>query len=216
MHGTKRVLQLVSLLLVLAPSVARAEPDDEASALEQPNMADAQPSPLNLGVLLGYGLAVGPDTLTTQTTLNPYSVGFGIQADYQLSSGIVLGLGLDQFLGESKTLANVQQPELHKDVSARYLLVHGRIGYNISMQAFGSRIDVRPSLWVGLAAGFVPPDPQRLNGLVTSFLVAPGLSIHYAVGTGGFYLGEDIRLSLPFGDATRRGILVLLTAGTHV
>ena len=198
-----RASGLLSVLLLCAATTARAAPQDETSKLEASSTADKSTGAVNLGILAGYGLAMlGAGTLTAE---NPYGAGFGLQVDYQFDTGVVLGFGADYFLGESK-------PESF----ARYLLWHARLGYNIRIQALGGRIDLRPSVWFGAAHASVNEQPTFPNGRAQAFLLAPGLSFHYLLGDSGWYVGEDIRVSLPMATHARSAMLILLAMGVHL
>jgi hypothetical protein len=198
---------------ICSTNAVRAAPVDEPAVLTLEHEREVQRRPINVGVLAGYGLGIGSGTLTTH---NPYAGGFGVQADYELRSGVVLGLGMDGFLGERSRQLSASLTPTVVDSWARYVLAHVRVGYNFRMAALGSFVDVRPSLWVGAAMGFVPADGRFTSGMATALLLSPGVSIHYALGDGGFYLGEDIRVSVPLGPSVRSGLLILFTVGRRI
>jgi hypothetical protein len=204
---------LVLILLVVfgyaAP--AWAAPDEPRVEAMDP-IAQGNARPLNIGVLAGYGMALGGPL----TLMNPYGTGFGLQVDYMFESQFVLGIGGDFFMGEAKASSvdalGVAQPA----TSARYAQAHLRIGYSIRFEAMGSWIDLRPSIWFGVAAAMLTNDARFPNGRAFGTLVAPGLSVHYMLGSGGWYLGEDIRLNLPLDKDRTTGALILLTLGKRV
>jgi hypothetical protein len=224
--------QLLSLsfALLLWSGLARAADDDSnadvdaeqgeqgAKATQEPAAATepaAASGSANLGVLVGYGLSMlGSGTLTTD---NPYSVGFGAQLDYQFPVGLVLGIGGDFFLGEKTPQSTDAMGMIQPEHFARYLLVHGRLGWNLRMDAFGGKLDVRPSVWLGAALATVSVDATQFpDGRANAFLLAPGISINYWLSESGWYVGEDIRASLPLGPHVRNGVLLLLTVGKHL
>jgi opacity protein-like surface antigen len=226
----------LTLALLLAGGLARADDDDSsadvdgeqdeqvAEAGQEPSAATessaaAEPAAAsgsaNLGVLVGYGLSMlGAGTLTTD---NPYGVGFGAQLDYQLPVGLVLGVGADFFLGETTPQSTDAMGMIQPEHFARYLLVHGRLGWNLRMDALGGKLDVRPSVWLGAAFATVSVDATQFpDGHANAFLLAPGISVHYWLSESGWYVGEDIRVSLPLGAHVRNGVLLLLTVGKHL
>jgi hypothetical protein len=205
---------LSAVLIACATSVVRAAPRDETSEVKHPGSTDASTGPVNMGIVAGYGLAMlGAGTLTAE---NPYGTGFGVQLDYQFDSGVVLGFGADYFLGESKPGIADAQGVPQPNSFARYLLWHARLGYNIRMQAMGGRIDLRPSVWFGAALASVNEQPTFPHGRAEAFLLAPGLTFHYLLGDSGWYVGEDIRVSLPVASHARSAMLILLAFGTHL
>lgn len=205
---------LSAVLTVCATSAVRAAPRDETSELQAPNETDESTRPVNMGIVAGYGLAMlGAGTLTAE---NPYGTGFGVQLDYQFDSGVVLGFGADYFLGEAKPGVADAQGVVQAGTFARYVLWHARLGYNIRMQAMGGRIDLRPSVWFGAALASVSEQPTFPQGRAEAFLLAPGLSFHYLLGESGWYIGEDIRVSLPVALHARSAMLILLAFGRHL
>ncbi|HET8939131.1 MAG TPA: hypothetical protein VFN67_37055 [Polyangiales bacterium] len=196
------------LLLLCAASAVRAAPQDQVGEFEGSNADHHSTGPVNMGVVVGYGIAMlGAGTLTAE---NPYGTGFGVQLDYQFDTGVVLGFGADYFMGEAKPAG------MQAETFARYLLWHARLGYNIRMNALGGRIDLRPSVWFGAAQASVNEQPTFPHGSADAFLLAPGLSFHYLLGDSGWYVGEDIRVSLPIAAHARSAMLILLAFGAHL
>ena len=147
------------------------------------------------------------------SSLNPYGFGVGLQGDYELESHWVFGLGGEFFIGNSDANASNAPGSAAGTVIgtyARYILAHGLVGYNIWLS---DTLCLRPSLWVGLAIGLVPATTAHLNGTVMSFLLAPGLTLHYLMGTNGWYIGGDIHISAPLGHDGMTGMPILATLG---
>jgi hypothetical protein len=160
---------------------------------------------MNIGLLAGYALSLGSGL----TPLNPYGFGFGLQGDYELENHLVLGVGGEFFIGESDpntndTFGNTQA------ASARYILGHALVGYNVW---FGTKMILRPSLWVGTGIALVPASNAILDGVAVNFLLAPGLSFHYLLGDNGWYFGADVRFTVVFGRNKKNGMPLLLTFG---
>jgi hypothetical protein len=95
---------------------------------------------------------------------------------------------------------------------ARYILGHALVGYNIW---FSNNLYLRPSIWLGVAIGMVPESAAHLSGVAVTALLGPGLTLHYILGDNGWYLGGDIHISIPVGQAnsTLTGMPILLTFG---
>jgi hypothetical protein len=72
---------------------------------------------------------------------------------------------------------------------------------------------LRPSIWVGAAIGLVPVTMKFLNGSVFNIMLAPGLTLHYLMGTNGWYIGGDVRISAPLGHDGMTGMPILATLG---
>lgn len=159
----------------------------------------------NLGIFAGYGFQLGG----TLTSLNAYSLGFGIQLDYELENHLVLGLGGEYFIGgNDDTRLNSQG--LPETDYANYILGHVNVGYNFW---FGTKVFLRPSVWVGTAMAIRPKRAPTLDGLEVDFMLAPGASFHYLMGENGWYLGADARFVLPFGTYSNQALSILVTAG---
>lgn len=158
----------------------------------------------NVGIFAGYGAALGGSL----TALNPYSLGFGLQADYELDSHLVLGVGGEYFIGGSDTAPNSQG--VSESRYANYILAHANVGYNFW---FGTHMFLRPSLWVGAAIAIVPPRIPHLSGSEIGFMLAPGISYHYLLGDNGWYVGGDLRFVIPFGQYSNQAFTILAMFG---
>jgi hypothetical protein len=161
----------------------------------------------NIGILAGYGLGLGSGL----TSLNPYGLGAGLQGDYELENHLVLGLGGEYFLGERDDNATDFQG-VRRPAYANYILGHALVGYNIWLS---NDLILRPSVWAGVAIGFVTKVAPHLNGLVVTALLGFGANLHYILGPTGWYVGVDIHVSVPVGqqNSTKTGMPVLLTFG---
>jgi hypothetical protein len=163
---------------------------------------------MNIGISAGYGIGMSGGL----TSLNPYGLGVGLTADYEISSHWVFGIGGEFFLGSSDPNAgnNLGTP---KEDYARYILTHLHAGYNIWLT---DTLYLRPSIWMGVAIGMVPGTAAlHSNGLSITALVSPGLTLHYLLGPKGWYVGADIRYSWPWGqdNSIETGILTMLNFG---
>lgn len=204
------------------PSEATGEPD----AWERPPAEEPKPKKnrheqaapvnygdgrnINIGLLAGYGLRLGNSGFSS---LNPYGFGVGLQGDYELESHWVIGVGGEFFIGNSDSSAATARGTAAGTVEgtyARYILGHALVGYNIW---FSNTLYLRPSIWVGAAIGLVPPSDTHLNGSVFNILLAPGLTLHYLMGSNGWYIGGDIRISVPIGHDGMTGMPILATIG---
>lgn len=165
---------------------------------------------INIGLMAGYGVSLGSAPFTS---LNPYGFAVGLQGDYELESHMVLGVGGEFFIGNSNDMATNAPGTAAGIVMAtyaRYILGHALVGYNIW---FSDSLYLRPSIWVGAAIALIPPSDTHLNGTVFNFLLAPGLTLHYLMGTNGWYIGGDIRVSVPLGHDGATGMPILATLG---
>jgi hypothetical protein len=162
---------------------------------------------MNLGILAGYGLSLGSGL----TSLNPYGLGVGLQGDYELENRMVIGVGGEFFLGGSDPNATNNNGVRREDY-ARYILGHALVGYNIW---FSDNLYLRPSIWLGVAIAMIPSSPAHQSGIAVTALIGPGLTLHYILGPSGWYLGGDIHVSIPVGQAnsTKTGMPVLVTFG---
>ena len=162
---------------------------------------------MNIGIVAGYGLSLGSGL----TSLNPYGLGVGLQADYELESNWVIGVGGEYFLGERDPNATNNNGVREEDY-ANYILGHASVGYNIWVS---NELIFRPSIWAGVAIATLPPSAAHQTGLAITALLAPGLTLYYILGPSGWYVGGDIHVSIPVGQAnsTKTGMPVLLTFG---
>jgi len=162
---------------------------------------------MNIGILAGYGLSLGSGL----TSLNPYGLGVGLQGDYELENHLVIGVGGEYFLGERDPNATNNNGVREEDY-ANYILGHALVGYNFWIS---DNLIFRPSLWAGVAIAILPASAAHQNGMAITALLAPGLTLHYLLGPSGWYLGGDIHISIPVGQAnsTKTGMPVLLTFG---
>ena len=167
----------------------------------------------NIGILAGYGFSLGSGF----GTVNPYQLGGGIQGDYELDNHLVLGVGGEFFYGGDNADARDTNGALVSATTglvpyARYILAHVQVGYNVW---FGTNLILRPSIWVGTAIGLQNPDSAGRGRNVWGLLLAPGLTLHYLLGADGWYLGADVRFSVPLAEANsaRTGFPVLVTFG---
>jgi hypothetical protein len=162
---------------------------------------------MNIGILAGYGLALGSGL----TSLNPYGLGVGLVGEYEMENHLVLGIGGEYFLGERDPNAT-NNNGVRIPANANYILGHVNVGYNLWLS---NNLMLRGTIWAGVAVGFVTKTPPHLTGLVVTALLGPGVSLHYLLGPAGWYLGGDIRLSIPVGQAnsTKTGLPVMFTFG---
>lgn len=167
----------------------------------------------NIGILAGYGFSLGSGF----GTVNPYQLGGGIQGDYELDNHLVLGVGGEFFYGgdnaDARDINGARVAATTGQVPyARYILAHAQVGYNVW---FGDSLILRPSIWVGVAIGLQPPAADGTGRNVWGLLLAPGLSLHYILGKDGWYLGGDVRFSIPLAEAnsSRTGFPVMVTFG---
>jgi hypothetical protein len=162
---------------------------------------------MNIGVLAGYGLGLGSGL----TSLNPYGLGVGLVGEYELENHLVLGIGGEYFLGERDPNAT-NNNGVRIPANANYILGHVNVGYSLWI---GNNLILRPTIWVGAAIGFVTKTPPHLTGLVVTALLGPGLTLHYLLGPAGWYLGGEIRVSIPVGQAnsTKTGMPLFFTFG---
>lgn len=162
---------------------------------------------MNIGILAGYGLSLGSGL----TSLNPYGLGVGLVGEYEMENHLVLGIGGEYFLGERDPNAT-NNNGVRIPANANYILGHVNVGYNFWLT---DNLILRPTIWAGVAVGFVTKTPPHLTGLVITALLGPGVSLHYLLGPAGWYLGGDIRLSIPVGQAnsTKTGLPVMFTFG---
>lgn len=162
---------------------------------------------MNIGVLAGYGLSLGSGL----TSLNPYGLGVALHGEYELENHLVLGVGGAYFLGERDPNATNNNGVREEDF-ANYILGHVSVGYSIWIS---DNLIFRPSIWAGVAIAILPPSAAHQSGMAITALLAPGASLHYILGPAGWYLGGDIHVSIPVGQAnsTKTGMPVLLTFG---
>jgi len=220
-ESTKRKPAASSSRGDVEPEPAADEPSGEPDAWERPPVEQEKPKKLapmvveekkgdgrniDVGITLGWG---------TQTTKffadDPYGFGFGLRGAYELSSHIVIGVGAEYLLGHGHTAVNAAGVSVGGTTatSANYFLVHGEFGYNVWLDS----LIVRPSIWAGLSIGTQnPPIASGTSGVVTAFTLAPGLTLHYLLGTGGWFIGADARINLLLGEGTS-GILLFATLG---
>jgi len=163
----------------------------------------------NIGLMAGYGLRMGSGLVKT---INPYGLGFGLQGDYEFDSHLVVGIGGEYFLGGSDTPPNNEGVATRVSVSQNYILAHALVGYNWWLTR---ELILRPSLWAGSAIALVPSSHSNPSGSIVSFLLAPGLTMHYILGVTGWYFGGDLRFNIPLGRTIESvsGFLVLLSLG---
>lgn len=164
---------------------------------------------INIGLLAGYGISIGSGF----SSLNPYGFGVGLQGDYELENHLVLGIGGEFFIGSSdSTAANAigSAAGVAEGTYARYILGHALVGYNIW---FSNNLYLRPSIWVGAAIGLVPVSMKFLSGTVFDLMLAPGLTLHYLMGSNGWYIGGDIRVVAALGHDGMTGLPILVTLG---
>ena len=162
---------------------------------------------MNIGVLAGYGLSLGSGL----TSLNPYGLGVGLVGEYEMENHLVLGIGGEYFLGERDPNAT-NNNGVRIPANANYILGHVHVGYSFWLS---DNLILRPTIWAGVAVGIVTKTPPHLTGMVVTALLGPGVSLHYLLGPAGWYLGGDIRLSIPVGQAnsTKTGLPVMFTFG---
>ena len=217
-----------------APKPAAAEPEaksepepevGEPDAWERPPVEDEKPKRkklsaapeekkgdgrnINVGILAGYGLSLGGGF----GTVNPYQLGGGIEGDYELENHLVLGVGGEFFYGgDNPDARNTNGAPVFPTPYARYILAHAQVGYNVWLS---SDLILRPSVWVGVAIGLQQPFADGMGRNVWGFLLAPGLSLHYLLGDKGWYLGGDVRFSIPLAqdNSARTGLPILVTFG---
>jgi hypothetical protein len=186
-----------------------AEKPKKKKHLEKPEEKKGDGRNKNIGLLAGWGFAPSSGF---GGGINPYQLGAGLQGDYELDNHLVLGVGGEFFYGGTETMARNTNGAAVPDTYARYILAHVLVGYNVW---FGTNLILRPSLWVGTAIGLQPPDAAGVARNVWAFLIAPGLTLHYLVGDNGWYLGADVRFSIPLAQANsaRTGLPIMLTFG---
>jgi hypothetical protein len=162
---------------------------------------------MNIGILAGYGLSLGSGL----TSLNPYGLGVGLVGEYEMENHLVLGIGGEYFLGERDPNAT-NNNGVRIPANANYILGHVNVGYNFWLS---DNLILRGTIWAGVAIGFVTKTPPHLTGMVITALLGPGVSLHYLLGPAGWYLGGDLRLSIPVGQAnsTKTGLPVMFTFG---
>jgi len=210
-------------------SEAKSEPEadvGEPDAWERPPVEDEKPKKkrtvegkpeekkgdgrnINVGILAGYGFSLGSGF----GTVNPYQLGGGIQGDYELENHFVIGVGGEFFYGgDNPEARNTNGAPVFPTPYARYILAHVQVGYNIW---FGTNLILRPSVWVGVAIGLQQPDAAGLGRNVWGGLLAPGLTLHYLLGNDGWYVGGDVRFTVPLAEANsaRTGFPILATFG---
>lgn len=174
---------------------------------EAPSAPKGDGKNMNIGIMAGYGLSLGSGL----TSLNPYGLGVGLQGDYELENHLVIGVGGEYFLGERDPNATNNNGVREEDY-ANYILGHALVGYNIWIS---DKLIFRPSIWAGVAIAILPASAAHQNGTAITALLAPGLTLHYLLGPAGWYLGGDIHINIPIGQAnsTKTGMPVLLTFG---
>jgi hypothetical protein len=184
------------------------EPKPKKTSAEAAEVHYGDGRNINIGLLAGYGVSLGSGF----SSLNPYGFGVGLQGDYELESHWVLGVGGEFFIGSSAETANAigTAAGVAESTYARYILAHALVGYNIW---FSNTLYLRPSIWVGAAIGLVPVTMKFLNGSVFNIMLAPGLTLHYLMGTNGWYIGGDVRISAPLGHDGMTGMPILATLG---
>lgn len=186
-----------------------AEKPKKKKHVEKPEEKKGDGRNKNIGILAGYGFSLGSGF----GTVNPYQLGGGIQGDYELDNHLVLGVGGEFFYGGSNTDArDTNGARVYPEPYARYILAHVQVGYNVW---FGTKLILRPSIWVGAAIGLQQPFADGTGRNVWGVLLAPGLTLHYLLGDNGWYLGADVRFSIPMAQANsaRTGLPFLATFG---
>jgi len=192
---------------------AEAEKPKRRKVVERPEEKKGDGRNMNVGILAGYGFSLGSGF----GTVNPYQLGGGIQGDYELENHMVIGVGGEFFYGgdnaDARDINGARVAATTGQVPyARYILAHAQVGYNIW---FGTNLILRPSIWVGVAIGLQQPAADGTGRNVWGLLLAPGLSLHYLLGDNGWYVGADVRFSIPMAEAnsSRTGFPVMLTFG---
>jgi hypothetical protein len=203
------------------PAPAAEQPSGEPDAWEKPPAEEEKPkkvAPMIVeekkgdGRNIDVGLVLGWGTQTTKLfSDDSYGFGFGLRGAYELDSHIVLGLGAEYFLGGSGTSLEKDTNTL-KNHSANYFLVHAEFGYNVWID----KLIVRPSIWAGLSINTQnPPLASGTSGVTTAFSLSPGLTLHYLLGSAGWFIGGDARINLILGQGTS-GVLLFATLGKRI
>jgi hypothetical protein len=188
-----------------------AEQEKPKKKKKEREVADTSPKGdgknMNIGIVAGYGISLGSGL----TALNPYGLGVGLQGEYELESGWVLGVGGEFFLGEENPNATNNLGVPTKSF-ARYILGHVSGGYTFWLS---ESLLIRPNIWLGVATAMIPESPAHQNGLAITALFGAGANIHYLLGTSGWYLGGHIHVSIPVGqeNSTKTGMPILATFG---
>jgi hypothetical protein len=197
------------------------EPVGEPDAWERPPAEEEKPKPvapvkveekkgdgrnMDVGLVAGYGFQT-----SKFFSVDPYGFGFGLRGAYELESHIVLGLGVEYFLGGSNISANTAGLASGAQIktAAHYFLVHAEFGYNVWLD----KLILRPSIWAGLSIGTQdPPLYSGTSGVITAFSLSPGLTLHYLLGGKGWFIGADARINFILGQGNS-GILLFGTFG---
>jgi hypothetical protein len=197
------------------------EPVGEPDAWERPPVEEEKPKPVapvkveekkgdgrnvDVGLVVGYGFQT-----SKFFSVDPYGLGFGLRAAYELESHIVIGLGVEYFLGGSNISANsagLASGDQIKTV-ANYVLVHAEFGYNVWID----KLILRPSIWAGASIGTQNPAKYSgTSGVITAFSLSPGLTLHYLLGAKGWFIGADARINFVLGEGNS-GLLPFGTFG---
>jgi hypothetical protein len=197
------------------------EPVGEPDAWERPPVEEEKPKPVapmkveekkgdgrnvDVGLVVGYGFQT-----SKFFSVDPYGLGFGLRGAYELESHMVIGLGVEYFLGGSNISTNSAGAASGDQIktAANYFLVHAEFGYNVWLD----KLILRPSIWAGLSIGTQNPAKYSgTSGVITAFSLSPGLTLHYLLGAKGWFIGADARINFVLGEGNS-GLLPFGTFG---
>jgi hypothetical protein len=193
------------------------EPDEwERPPVEEEEAPEPEPAPvveapsgdgrnLEVGLLLGYGFTTDKGTFGP----DPYGLGFGLRAGYELDFKLFIGAGFEYYLGSSETRAasfgGVSAGSI--DAAANYMFMHVEAGYDFWV----SDVIIRPSLWLGVGIGTQDPHPiSNKKKTVSDFFFGPAVSGLYTMES--IFIGGDFRLHQVTGDGAST-IAIYATGG---
>ena len=197
-------VSLVLLSLTLAASTASAQSAEGGST------AGAK-RPLSAALLVGMGLDVGG------APRNPWVLGFGARAGYQLAPlgqpKIYVGLRFEYFIGSSDELTAGQGGG---DLSSSITSIGLEGGYDLSLS---DQLTLRPELGLGIA--FHSDEnldifgSSAIDASSSGLYLSPGVAASYDLSPG-LFVGVDLHLPVAFADQTLVGLTLMAAGGLRI
>ena len=179
------------------PPAEEEKPKKKSKFAAEPEVKKGDDRKWAIEINAGYGFET-----TKYFAGDPYGLGGGLHGTYEFEFHLVVGLGAMVFLGSSGTSYDSPGPGVPIQAipfDVRYWLGYAEVGYSFWFS--DNSIILRPSLWVGLGWGVQdPPMASASSGVITSLMLAPGLTLDFLLGSSGWYLGADVHFLVMTGD----------------